>query len=1146
MVGLYHKRRAQRARARAQNRILRYVIKTISTIGVVGVVLMLIVMIFFTGARVKAPLASYLSAKSGLDVSIEDAEFSPLYPNIIKLYNLSFGNSLIGEFYLEYDLTSVLGSEELKITDIYINKLKLDPKDLEQIANSQFGYEKISAQAVRFHHTPLRTQFLRAKDATIRLNDVTFSQEDGLDFASGFVQTEEARLFDDSIKRFAVDFERTNTGLKLNDFSLGILGGTVTGNGYYIQGEREQSLNYNTTSADDMSEGYVAGDVDAVSSSAGLNPNSTPAIATKIDLDVLNLSKVIIQQQLPLDNAIDLTVDHVNLMDVMFLIDRNVTPVSDKQKQTQTPDATDSAASTTAAATTATTATAAKNESATNASSLPSGSEAYGAYTIQGINGQLRNLKLSASGFSADFEGKVGEFSLPNVQTTFENNQGKASLSSEKVAFDFKGLLYEGQYEAAGEIDFVGKSFDLESLKLNKNKTAINPPRLAFSEQVLGEYTIKLHDISFNGLEFLSYINALPVSIESISGEIHDIGYVPQTAAATAAASSAATAATAATVATEQQVFWYRLLQPLQGLDENKQGQIKLNLRNSLYTNLLFKNIEGDITLDEVGLSFNFPKLFFKESTMSATGELARGVEVGSSSLHLTANDFESADLNSNLISHMLTGKVDFDLELSATPDDLSYQALVEATEGKMQLQSDALLIADLGLDLINGGKKQNFELSGTELLTALQGAAAGINDLSLTTNIKAGKASTKGSLSLATSNLSLDVEATPQDTIATSDDAMNHSLSGALYLVSKPGDSATTVTVKGTMEAPRFAIHAQQRGEPRPGLYLPQYEATAMAKERTDAAAVLKGLVPAAPKPKPAPDTVGPEPKPEQDAQTEVAVPDSYTATSSATSGEASKPEAAETAETKDDQSAAGDDIKDSTGASAASDAVPANADDKAGGLIPPLADEAKDQSAATDTSNAEANVSENIDATESSENAESEPSEAAEAAKDTENAEGAEATDSKTATASDSEATDEAAAVNELENSAQSGTEANTAEDNSDSANGIEEQTSADTTGNTEAESSVTADEDTASTEATSSTGTGLEAHAEAAATTNVEDSHEQEQTELSKQQKREADETELILLQDVLVDSFLNQDSIVEEERPCEDDDEDCLLF
>ena len=69
MVGLYHKRRAQRARARAQNRILRYVIKTISTIGVVGVVLMLIVMIFFTGARVKAPLASYLSATSSSTTS---------------------------------------------------------------------------------------------------------------------------------------------------------------------------------------------------------------------------------------------------------------------------------------------------------------------------------------------------------------------------------------------------------------------------------------------------------------------------------------------------------------------------------------------------------------------------------------------------------------------------------------------------------------------------------------------------------------------------------------------------------------------------------------------------------------------------------------------------------------------------------------------------------------------------------------------------------------------------------------------------------------------------------------------------------------------------------------------------------------------
>ena len=187
MVGLYHKRRAQRA----QNKVVSYMIHALSALAIVGALLVLIVAIFFTGSRVKGPLASYLSSKSGLEVSIAAAEFSPLYPNIIKLSEVSFGHSLIGEFYLEFELGS-LWSDELHINDIYINKLKLDPNDLQKIATSQFGYQKIVADAVRFHHTPLHTQYLQSLDATIRLHQVEFSHDQGLDFDSGVVSTEQA------------------------------------------------------------------------------------------------------------------------------------------------------------------------------------------------------------------------------------------------------------------------------------------------------------------------------------------------------------------------------------------------------------------------------------------------------------------------------------------------------------------------------------------------------------------------------------------------------------------------------------------------------------------------------------------------------------------------------------------------------------------------------------------------------------------------------------------------------------------------------------------------------------------------------------------------------------------------------------------
>ena len=98
-------------------------IHALSALAIVGALLVLIVAIFFTGSRVKGPLASYLSSKSGLEVSIAAAEFSPLYPNIIKLSEVSFGHSLIGEFYLEFELGS-LWSDELHINDIRLSLRK--------------------------------------------------------------------------------------------------------------------------------------------------------------------------------------------------------------------------------------------------------------------------------------------------------------------------------------------------------------------------------------------------------------------------------------------------------------------------------------------------------------------------------------------------------------------------------------------------------------------------------------------------------------------------------------------------------------------------------------------------------------------------------------------------------------------------------------------------------------------------------------------------------------------------------------------------------------------------------------------------------------------------------------------------------------
>lgn len=796
MVGLYHKRRAQRA----QNKVVSYMIHALSALAIVGALLVLIVAIFFTGSRVKGPLASYLSSKSGLEVSIAAAEFSPLYPNIIKLSEVSFGHSLIGEFYLEFELGS-LWSDELHINDIYINKLKLDPNDLQKIATSQFGYKKIVADAVRFHHTPLHTQYLQSLDATIRLHQVEFSHDQGLDFDSGVVSTEQASFFDRDIKGLTVEFERLPNGLDLKLFNLSMLGGIVSGYGQYLQDCSDHSLNYDTTSASDQALA------------------NKPQVSTNLVLPELNLSKIIIQESLPTAPNVNLQADTVNLTDVIFSSSSQLAASDKSTKQTDSNN---------------------NENTKPTAQSYSADTTVDTGYIMQGISGTITDLKLNEQGFSASFAGSIDSFSLPQVQTTFEHNEGKASLSTEHVDFDFKGQLFEGNYALQGSLLRPEKELVLKQVELQKSKLALNKARLNYLRHGLGQYTVKLEDAKFSGLEFLSFINSLPLSIQSMSGSMSNLQLQPQHAALQPQADPELDG--------ERFAQWHELSSHILPLSQHSSGQIQWQLTNTLYSNLLMQNIKGELEVGAERLQLKLPQVHFKESTLSAEATLERDLHK-QSLLFVQAKDFESADLNSNLIDHMLTGKISFDAVLTsqrkhhdATNSDQAEASASTSTgadskrllNGSIVLQSPNMLVSDFGLDLINGGKQQNFTLSGTELLTAIQGSVAGINDLILRTTIKDNVAKTDGQLGLATANMRLAGEL----------DLNSEAISGQADLISLAHDSSTKVELSGSVDNMSFAINALRRGAERPGLYLPQYEASAVAKEQTDAAAVLKGLI--------------------------------------------------------------------------------------------------------------------------------------------------------------------------------------------------------------------------------------------------------------------------------------------------------------
>lgn len=824
MVGLYHKRRAERS----QSKVLSCMIRAGAAAGAFTVVGFTLVAIFFNGTAIKGPLGSYLSKQTGLDVTIEDAEFSPVYPDVIKLNNVKFGSSTVGELYLEYDISSALSDDELKINDIYINDLKLSKEDLAALSSSKAGYKSIRANAVRFHHTPINTRFLKTTDATIRLNQVSFSDKEGLTFRSGSLASEKLSLFKEQAKSFVVDFEQAPDGMRLNNFSVQMYGGIISGKGMY-----NQSL-ANANSANANQENKADG------------ANGTPQVITDIKLDELSLANVIIYSGLTSPENITLTSQSTVLSDVILSDDA---PSARKSKPHSSNNTNTLAAA--KAAEDAQNAADKGGKQGAKQSHTPKADDVnLSTYIVQGINGNIEDLKITSNGMQGTFNGSADEISMPNLQTTMESNEVSATFSKDAFTFKLQGNVYEGRYLAQGELDHKNKELNLEKLLMKKAKLAINTPRLKFLSAGLNEYTFNLKHAGFESLEFLSYLNSLPMSIQSITGTADNLSIKGQ-------------------VQQKDQDEFYRLLSSVSVLKDNvfanteakKASQdsadadktnvdnkaakadavaksanaaaMELEFKNLLYSDLLISSMHSKWHLDADKLLIEVPNAKFKESSAAAEALIALKA-FDKSHLKLNAPDFESADLNSNLVSHMLTGRMDVNLSLESKAQAKTFESLINEAKGKLNVNSDAMLISDFGLDLINGGKDKNYELSYTELLTGVQGAVAGISALKSTTTFNQGVAQNTTSMALSTANMRLSVNA----------DYERNKISGNSFFISPAKDSSTKVTILGDLDEPRFAIIPLRRGEQRPGLYLPQYDENAKAKEQTDAAAVLNSKV--------------------------------------------------------------------------------------------------------------------------------------------------------------------------------------------------------------------------------------------------------------------------------------------------------------
>lgn len=188
--------------------------------------------LYFNGQRVKEPLIKYIKDHTGLELQIENVDFSLLYPNTISLSNVAFNSVNIGSLYIEYDAVDFLFNNKLYIKDLYLNNLSYDAKDQENIEQSLAQFTDFKVQSLRIENSNFEVFNIKAKNSNLQLNNVSFV-EGKLSADSGNLNLQKitASPYEQyKLRALSFDYTKQNKFYLCTNFYAQLLGGTINSN----------------------------------------------------------------------------------------------------------------------------------------------------------------------------------------------------------------------------------------------------------------------------------------------------------------------------------------------------------------------------------------------------------------------------------------------------------------------------------------------------------------------------------------------------------------------------------------------------------------------------------------------------------------------------------------------------------------------------------------------------------------------------------------------------------------------------------------------------------------------------------------------------------------------------------------------------
>lgn len=198
------------------------------------VIVVAALLLLVNGERIREPLEQYLTKLTGLETTIAKAEFSPLYPQVIKLTQVSAGSIKAGEIYLEYDLSSLLSDQPLHLYDLYLKDLKVPAENERRQLFTALAPKPLVIDALRLNSIPIAAERIKAKSANLRLNDARIDRSLNISFSSGQAQLTGLTLDRLPVKSLRLEFtapqgrEAKSRTLNISALQAEVLGGMLS------------------------------------------------------------------------------------------------------------------------------------------------------------------------------------------------------------------------------------------------------------------------------------------------------------------------------------------------------------------------------------------------------------------------------------------------------------------------------------------------------------------------------------------------------------------------------------------------------------------------------------------------------------------------------------------------------------------------------------------------------------------------------------------------------------------------------------------------------------------------------------------------------------------------------------------------------